>query len=240
MNTEILIFIITAASLCLLFITIFALIIVNFRKDHIEGGIKIGGSEYLDYSVFEKQYKEGIKGEKKVFSELKTLLLKDEYLLTNILLPIGEAETTEIDCILISRKGIFCIEVKNWTGFIKGSERDYYWYQARFDRKNIQEKRCNPIKQNERHCRLLEEFLDYKFAVDNIVIFLNQKSLKRVISKHSFLLEDFAYCYKQLESDQLSIEEINEVCLQLSEHAKSEYEIFPLVNNHSKSIPLIL
>ena len=240
MEKEILTFIILTSVTLLVFISLFVLIRIKLGKDNQMGGIQIGGSEFIDYSLIEKQYREGIKGEKKVFTELKSLLLNDEYLSANVLLPIGESETTEIDCILISRKGIFCIEVKSWTGYINGCERDYYWYQARLDRKNIQERRCNPVKQNIRHCELLEEYLGYKYAVDNIVIFMNQKSLRGVISKHSFLLQDFKYCYDQLESDQLSIDEINEVCLKLSEHAKSEYEIFPLISTQSDNMRIIL
>ena len=64
----------------------------------------------------------GKEGEKIVREYLKTLLKSDEYLLTNILLPLSNGNTTEIDAIFITHKGIFCVETKNWIGHLSGDD----------------------------------------------------------------------------------------------------------------------
>ena len=59
---------------------------------------------------------------------LRPLLREDEYLLANLLLPLRNGHKTEIDCVLISRKGIFSL--KQRTGYyISGNDDDEYWHQ---------------------------------------------------------------------------------------------------------------
>ena len=223
MEKELFYLIIFSAVMTILFVIGFLCLTAFGVEKNKNGGIQIGGDEYVDYSKYQTQYREGIKGERKAFAFIKSIIRKDEYLLTNVLLPISEDNFSEIDCVLISRKGLFCIEIKNWSGIIKGNEQDYHWYLARFDRKNIFEERYNPVKQNQKHCDYLEELFEHKYSVDNIVIFSDLDNLKRIISKHTFRLSDFEYCFKSLEDDQLTKKQVDDICLKLSSYVKNEY-----------------
>lgn len=212
----------SAVFMTLFFLSIWCIEKFMLKKNK-NGGIQIGGNEYIDYSKYKEPYRSGVKGERKAFLFIKNIIRKDEYLLTNVLIPISKDNVSEIDCIVISRKGLFCIEIKNWNGIIKGSEQDYHWYLARFDRKNIFEERYNPVKQNQKHCDILEELFEFKYPVDNIVIFSDLDNLKRIISKHTFRLSDFQYCFNGLEDDQLTKTQVDEVCLKLSSYVKNDY-----------------
>lgn len=238
MGGDIFAFIVSVSFMLLVFVLFYVALLIQNKKANRFGGIQIGGSQYIDYRLIEKRYREGLKGERKVFAFLKSIIRKDEYLLTNLTLPNKDDVDAEVDCILISRKGIFCIEIKNWVGIVRGSEIDPYWTQARLDRRNIFEKRHNPVKQNEWHCDMVEELLGYKYAVDNIIIFPALKDLKMIISKHTFLLKDFQYCYETLEDNQLSLNEVRDVCNKLSDYVNKSYEMFA-ESKSLTSFPLI-
>lgn len=79
--------------------------------------------------------------------ELKKLP-NNEYLLLNDIMVENEAGTNQIDHILISRYGMFVIEMKNYSGLIKGNSYNNKWSQhiGKY-------KKCfyNPIHQNYGH-----------------------------------------------------------------------------------------
>ena len=62
----------------------------------------------------------------------------------------------QIDHVVVSRKGIFVLETKNYTGWIFGNENSQNWTQVIYKRK---EKFYNPIWQNFDHIQALKEFL---------------------------------------------------------------------------------
>ena len=47
--------------------------------------------------------------------------------LRNVYIPKDNNETSEIDVLFITQKGIFVIESKNYSGWIFGSEKQYKW-----------------------------------------------------------------------------------------------------------------
>ena len=81
------------------------------------GGTIISGEHNVGFFTPENE-KAGAYGELKTNYYVRLLLKSDEYLLANLLLPLKNGRKTEIDCVLISRKGVFCIETKNWVGHI--------------------------------------------------------------------------------------------------------------------------
>ena len=197
-----LIFIITSSIFYYMFL---------FFINRSEGnGILIGGFDFIPDSITGKERK-GAKGEKTVNNFLRLLLKKNEYILSNIMVPSTEGTFYEIDSLLISNKGIFCIETKSWRGNITGGNKDKYWVQSYNGRTRICNKIFNPVMQNENHCKILEELLDFRYPVDNIVIFTKQTNLRCIQSKNVFTLKDFKECYFQLENDQLSKKQIVEV-----------------------------
>ena len=114
---------------------------------------------------------EGREGEDFVNYSLERMLLDGEELFVSLLLPIGNNETTELDTVLVTKKGIFCIEVKNWSGTIYGNKRDKYWTEVYKGYGREDKQLFNPYIQNENHCYILEQVLPERFKADNIIIF---------------------------------------------------------------------
>lgn len=105
-------------------------------------------------------------GERQVSKLLDTLDSYNCIHINDLYIPKPDGSTVQIDHILISPKGIFVIETKNYTGWILGSENSQYWKQVIYKR---QEKFYNPIWQNASHIKALREFLGD--LVDSIPIY---------------------------------------------------------------------
>lgn len=76
--------------------------------------------------------------------------------------------TTQIDHIIVSRYGIFVIETKNMEGWIFGNEKQSQWTQVLYGKKFRFQ---NPLHQNYRHTKALEEFLGLSGAHFHSVVF---------------------------------------------------------------------
>jgi hypothetical protein len=124
----------------------------------------------------------GKKGEKFTYREVKKYVKKNKgILLKNIRLPLYN-ESTEIDLLIISNKGIVCVENKHVSGIIKGDVESEYWIQIKSG--NNKKKMYNPIKQNEGHIKCLRHHL-LKNGFKNVpiwsfVIFSNDKTIVHI------------------------------------------------------------
>ena len=98
----------------------------------------------------------------------------------NVTLPTADG-TTQIDHVFVSVFGVFVVETKNMGGWIFGRKWDREWTQVfpgagkyRFQ---------NPLRQNHRHVRAMEEALAEiglpEGAVKSVVIFVGDAELKR-------------------------------------------------------------
>jgi len=69
------------------------------------------------------------------------------------MLRLPDGSTTQIDHVVVSRFGIFVIEMKNYNGWIYGDERTKTWTQtfSRWKKYKFQ----NPLRQNYRHVMAL-------------------------------------------------------------------------------------
>lgn len=74
----------------------------------------------------------------------------------DIRIPTENGKTTQIDNLLITTKGIFVIENKNWNAVIK-NDSDGYWYEIA-NGKRI-ELNQNPVEQNRYHIKSLKRVL---------------------------------------------------------------------------------
>ena len=119
--------------------------------------------------------------EKLVYNKISKL--SNEYFVFNDLLFEGNANSTQIDHIVVSPYGVFVIETKGYKGWILGGENSEYWTQTIYKSKH---KFYNPIKQNEGHVRFLRYLL--KCSVDipfiPIVVFNNAADLKVNVVNH--------------------------------------------------------
>lgn len=117
-------------------------------------------------------------GEKQVSTLLQKLDPNNYILINDIHIPKKNGSTSQIDHILISHKGLFVIETKNYKGWIMGSENSQYWTQVIYKRK---ERFYNPIWQNLGHINTLKEFLGdslYGVPIYSVVVFSNQATFK--------------------------------------------------------------
>ena len=109
--------------------------------------------------------------DKNIYTKIKdvTLKLKDD-------------TTTQIDHLIISKYGIFVIETKNYKGWIYGNEKQKEWTQVNFKQKH---KFQNPLNQNYRHIKALEEVLEVdvkKFI--SVIAFVGESMFKTEMPKN--------------------------------------------------------
>jgi Nuclease-related domain len=97
-------------------------------------------------------------GKQVVNNLLSKHFTNEEYhLLKNVTLPIADG-TTQIDHVLVSTKGIFVIEKKDFSGWIFGNPKLPKWTQStRWGKYKFQ----NPIHQNHKHIKELERYFDF-------------------------------------------------------------------------------
>lgn len=156
----------------------------------------------------------GIEGEEEVRKHLKKLLKNDEYLFSNLLLPLKNGHETEIDCVLLSRKGIFCIEIKNWIGHITGDDSSECWIQEYDDPTMEDKEHRNPYKQNESHCEILEKTLDNDIRVKNIVLFPIIEDRTNLYSNFTYEIKEFIIYYRSLK-DEIYEEDLQDIASRL-------------------------
>lgn len=193
------------------------------RGDYKDGGGKqIGGQDMPFFASANDSA--GIKGEIKTNYYLRPLLRNDEYLLANLLIPLKNGWKTEIDCILISRKGVFCIETKRWVGHISGDDKDEYWIQQYDDPCKSDREHPNPVRQNEDHCQLIERILRNKYEVINAVVFADLEDGLNIDSDYVYTIDGFKYCYRSMV-ERVSIEEVENIYQTLVKYVASEEEL---------------
>ena len=117
------------------------------------------------------------RGEALVRRELQASFSGPDYhLLNHITLKLKDG-TTQIDHILVSRFGVFVIETKDYKGWIFANAKHATWTQVLYRWKF---KFQNPIFQNMRHVRAVEELLDFlpPEAIKSAVVFAGRAEFK--------------------------------------------------------------
>ena len=111
--------------------------------------------------------------------------------------------TTQIDHILISRFGIYVIETKDYKGWIFANPKQATWTQVLFKSKF---KFQNPIFQNLRHIRAVEELLDFlpSGAIKSAVVFTGDAEFKTEVPSGVFDLAAFVHHLRSHSSEVLS------------------------------------
>lgn len=119
----------------------------------------------------------GKASEAAVSRQLRLLDLKSYVLFENLILPSnGNTSHTEIDHVVVSPYGIFCIETKSHQGFIYGSKSREYWTQC-IGKQKFQ--LYNPLRQNYKHTKALEQLLgtNIKAPIHSYAVFPNADKL---------------------------------------------------------------
>jgi len=106
----------------------------------------------------------GSSGERILYNTLiQKIHVPKSQILRNVYIPTKSGKTSEIDLLVISKKGIFVFECKNYGGNIYGDANRPKWIQYMGSRKNYF---YNPLLQNKNHVKYLKEF----FMQDNIEV----------------------------------------------------------------------
>lgn len=134
--------------------------------------------------IFDADWK-GRHGENLIEWELKLVSLFgcNGKALRNIYIPKDNGETTEIDLVFITAKGIYVIESKNYSGWIFGDEKSMYWTAMLPNGEKNQF--YNPIKQNKTHIKWLSQYLKNEIPMFSMIVFSERCELKKVLVDNS-------------------------------------------------------
>lgn len=131
---------------------------------------------------------------------------------SNLILYSGHNTTfTEIDEVIVSPYGIFCIEEKGHQGYIFGDSDKKSWTQCRYDGKRSL---YNPLWQNYKHVKSLELLLgrSLKEPIHSLVVFTNAKLVQvdnlRVLKGEEMLANKLREYNKRVYSG----EEYSRIC----------------------------
>ena len=144
--------------------------------------ISYKNSNYKDASgngFLKTIYNKGNYGEFITFKYLEKLNCYKK-LMTNLYLPKTNGETTEIDLLMLTEKGIYVFESKNYSGWIFGDEKNKYWTQTLQNKQK--NKFYNPIWQNKSHISALKSTLeiDRDNFYKSFIIFSERCTLKKI------------------------------------------------------------
>jgi len=127
-------------------------------------------------AFFKSPYFKGKAGEAMVNTANRTRLDKSIYnSIEDITIKMHDGTTTQIDHILVSKFGIFVIETKNMKGWIFGSKEQKRWTQNIYGKKHSFQ---NPLHQNYKHTKAIEELLGFKENIHSIITFVGDCDFK--------------------------------------------------------------
>lgn len=160
-------------------------------------------------------------GEYLTYKYLKQFETSGARFLFNIYMPKENDETTEIDVLMICKKGLFVFESKNYSGWIFGSENQNKWYQTLPTGRGSSHKEhfYNPIMQNRSHIKHLKAFLGKQVPMRSIIVFSDRCTLKgiqirsndiSVINRYSVAPVVSGIC-NQIPNDLLTDNDITEI-----------------------------
>ena len=154
-------------------------------------------------AFFKSPWMKGEVGEAIVNTSNKLLLDKDIYTpVKDITLQLADGSTTQIDHLLVSKYGVFVIETKNMKGWIFGGESQKQWTQQIFKEKNRFQ---NPLHQNYRHTKALEEILDLPSShFTSVIAFVGECEFKTPMPENVFCGLSYTKYIKSFQTEYLS------------------------------------
>ena len=161
-----------------------------FRNIYISAAIILIAFVVITYfSKQRKIYKYGIKGEKEIAKLLSNL--NNKYIVYNDIVIGGKEKGAQIDHLVLSPYGIFCIETKNMKGIIVGREEDNDWIQIKTGQRgnNYEKKFYNPCKQSRGHVNAIKNILRHSDFRDvliySVVVFNANKDVNLRVQGNS-------------------------------------------------------
>jgi hypothetical protein len=148
----------------------------------------------------------GKSGENFVISVLNKLDPGQYKIINDVLLPSnGNTKTTQTDHIVVSNFGVFCIETKDYTGWIYGRANDEKWTHSfnRYDKFRF----YNPLRQNYAHVKSVEDLMvkiNISTPVFSFVAFPSADKLKISGTDNVGFARDILYKIKSIKKRVLS------------------------------------
>ncbi len=174
------------------------------------------GSEYFGNKGSEYFGGKGQRGENyvRIFLERN---VQDKIILNNVKLK-KKNSTCQIDHVLISRKGVFVIETKNYSGKIYGNAEQEHWRQI--IGYNANNTFYNPIKQNLAHVFEIKKVIKRNIPVYNCVIFASG-NIEDVNVYEVFTPETFIIFYDSIK-DIMGISDIKEIASEINKKTEED------------------
>ncbi|MHC9511018.1 nuclease-related domain-containing protein [Kangiella sp. M94] len=153
-------------------------------------------------------YFKGKVGERRVKSASSRLDPTKYTIFHDVTLPTSDG-TTQIDHIIISRKGIFVIETKNYSGWIFGSEKNRFWTQVIYKTKN---KFQNPLFQNYKHIKTLQSLLQLPLHYfHSVIVFADDSTFKTKLPENiikDYQLNNYISRFEQVHLDDQQVTDV--------------------------------
>lgn len=192
----------------------------------------------LLFTIYKSKFKGDI-GELAVAVVLKDLDKEKYKILHDIKIenPKALTKTSQIDHIIVSTFGIFCIETKGYKGKIYGKETSRQWCQYLTNKKNYF---MNPVYQNYGHIKAIETILknDYPNMIYySIIAFSGEANLDKVETQNAKVckIKDLENVIKALSIHKVCDKKDVKKIIQIIESNKSKETDF----NHAIDIKRI-
>ena len=177
-------------------------------------------------------------GEREVNKKLNPLIFgKVEHRqINNLILMDENGKSHQIDHVEIRENGIFCIETKNYKGWIFGDSKSEYWTQSLYNGEKYQFR--NPIKQNKSHIYQIDKVLGGKYYINSVIVMV-QNNADKIYDPNVINLKDLKKYLKNFEIEEnFTIEEMDEIYNKLKNAAShiSNKEHVQNIKNTQKEI----
>lgn len=168
-------------------------------------------------------------GEQKVRNILIKFAVRSDYLIDNLIINRNDS-STQIDHILITDKGIFVVETKNFSGKIFGSLNNKNWTQV-LAYGNTKNQFLNPIFQNKIHLLALKKILGDDVNYINLVVFV-QNNAPEIVGNDVINYDDLASFMDNFNSDNIiSSTRMDEIANKLNKLRKYQISNKEHINN---------
>ena len=124
---------------------------------------------------------QGERSERKVILELLKAGINPKAIFHDLYIKKPNGEYTQIDVVVATRAGIVVFEVKDYSGWIFGSEHQKYWTQLLAYGKE-KHRFYNPVMQNAGHIQAIRQCLpqNHGIPIYSVIVFFGSSVLKNV------------------------------------------------------------
>ena len=160
------------------------------------------------------------------------------HVLQNVYVPRSDGSTSEIDVLLVSTKGIFVFESKNYAGYIFGNDQQRNWTVTLYTGKDWLGRKqtekhsfYNPVWQNKTHMKAVRRFVNASVPIYSVVVFSNRGELKNVTYDSNAVtilqmtqLKSYLANIRNTYPDVLTQSEVDSIANDLSQYTGADEE----------------